>query len=45
MNVGFLVTVTKFPAPQQVILDELSIESCFPLDDETRATCERLVRP
>jgi transcriptional regulator with XRE-family HTH domain len=43
LSVGFLVTVTKFSAPQQVILDELSIESCFPLDDATRITCERLV--
>lgn len=44
VSVGFLVTVTKFSAPQQVILDELSIESCFPLDDATRATCEALTR-
>jgi hypothetical protein len=41
-SVGFLVTVTKFSAPQQVLLDELSVESCFPLDDATRAVCERL---
>jgi transcriptional regulator with XRE-family HTH domain len=41
-SLGFLVTVTKFSAPQQVLLEELSIESCFPLDDATRATCERL---
>lgn len=45
LHVAFLVTVTKFSAPQQVLLDELSIESCFPLDDRTRATCERLARP
>lgn len=43
MNVRFLVAVTKFSAPQQVALEELSIESCFPLDDATRATCRRLV--
>ena len=43
MNVGFLVAITKFSAPQQVLLEELSIESCFPLDDATRATCHRLV--
>jgi transcriptional regulator with XRE-family HTH domain len=43
MSVGFLVTVTKFSAPQQVMLDELSVESCFPLDDATRSVCERLV--
>ena len=44
LSVGFLVTVTKFSAPQQVLLDELSVESCFPLDDATRTTCERLAR-
>jgi transcriptional regulator with XRE-family HTH domain len=43
-SVGFLVTVTKFSAPQQVILDELTVESCFPLDDATRAQCELLAR-
>ena len=42
-SVGFLVAVTKFSAPQQVLLDELSVESCYPLDDATRATCERLL--
>jgi transcriptional regulator with XRE-family HTH domain len=42
--VGFLVAVTKFSAPQQVMLEELSVESCFPLDDDTRAVCERLAR-
>jgi hypothetical protein len=44
LDVGFLVAATKFSAPQQVLLDELSVESCFPLDDATRATCERLAR-
>jgi transcriptional regulator with XRE-family HTH domain len=44
LQVGFLVTVTKFSAPQQVLLDELSIESCFPLDDATRTTCQALAR-
>lgn len=44
LSVGFLVTVTKFSAPGQVLLDELSVESCFPLDEATRATCERLAK-
>jgi transcriptional regulator with XRE-family HTH domain len=44
LSVGFLVAVTKFSAPQQVLLDELSIESCFPLDEATRVTCEQLAR-
>ena len=39
---SFLVTVTVFSSPRQVTLDELRIESCFPLDDETRALCTRL---
>ncbi len=42
LRVGFLVAVTTFSAPQQVTLDELRIESCFPLDEETRRTCARL---
>ncbi len=40
LRIGFLVTVTVF-SPQQVTLDELRIESCFPLDAETRAICKR----
>lgn len=44
MSLGFLVTITKFSAPQQVLLEELSIESCFPLDEATRINCERLAR-
>jgi hypothetical protein len=42
IRVGFLVAITKLSAPQQVLLDELSIESCFPLDEATRETCKRL---
>lgn len=42
LKVGFLVTVTTFSGPRQVTLDELRIESCFPIDAETRLVCERL---
>jgi transcriptional regulator with XRE-family HTH domain len=42
LRVAFLVTVTVFSAPQQIAFDELRIESCFPLDEETRAACIRL---
>jgi len=42
LKVGFLVTVTTFSGPCDVTLDELRIESCFPLDPATRAACERL---
>jgi transcriptional regulator with XRE-family HTH domain len=39
---GFLTTLTSFSAPQDVTLDELRIESYFPLDDATAQLCERL---
>jgi transcriptional regulator with XRE-family HTH domain len=42
LRAAFLVTVTVFSIPRQVALDELRIESCFPLDAETRALCARL---
>lgn len=41
LRVGFLIAMTVFTAPQQVTLDEIKIESCFPLDQETRDTCQR----
>jgi len=42
VEVGFLITATVFSAPQQVTLDELLIESSFPLDAATRAVCTRM---
>lgn len=42
LHARFLVAVTTFSTAQQLPLDELRIESCFPLDDETRALCHRL---
>ncbi|MDD2926697.1 helix-turn-helix domain-containing protein [Rhodoferax sp.] len=42
LALGFLTAVTVFSAPQQVTLDELRIESYFPMDDQTRLACERL---
>jgi hypothetical protein len=42
LELAFLTTVTIFSAPQNVTLDELRIESYFPLDDPTRRACERL---
>lgn len=44
LRVGFLITITIFSAPQQVTLEELRVESCFPLDDDTRRVCERLAK-
>ena len=35
----FMTTVTTFQAPQSVALDELRIESWFPIDDETADMC------
>jgi transcriptional regulator with XRE-family HTH domain len=43
-QIGFLVAATTFTAPQQVELEELRIESCFPLDARTRTLCEQLAR-
>jgi len=42
LELALLTTVTAFSAPQNVTLDELRIESYFPLDEATRAACERL---
>lgn len=42
LELGFLTTLTTFNAPQNVTLEELRIESYFPLDDQTARVCERL---
>jgi transcriptional regulator with XRE-family HTH domain len=39
---GFLTTMTVFQAPQNVALEELHIESYFPLDDATEQLCRML---
>jgi hypothetical protein len=41
-ELAFLTTVTVFNAPQNVTLEELRIESYFPLDDETARVCEQV---
>lgn len=41
-RVSFLTTVTTFSAPQNVALEELHLESWFPLDEETAAACAQL---
>jgi transcriptional regulator with XRE-family HTH domain len=43
LELAFLTTMTSFNAPQNVTLEELRIESYFPLDDATTRACERLV--
>lgn len=44
LELAFLTTVTVFNAPQNVTLDELRIESYFPLDEATARACERLMQ-
>jgi transcriptional regulator with XRE-family HTH domain len=42
LTLSFLTTLTTFNAPGDVTLEELRIESYFPLDEATARTCERL---
>jgi hypothetical protein len=42
LELAFLTTMTSFNAPQNVTLEELRIESYFPLDEATARTCERM---
>lgn len=42
LALGFMTTVTTFAASRFVTLEELRIESYFPLDAATRETCEQL---
>ncbi len=39
LKLSFLTTLTVFNAPQNVTLEELRLESYFPLDDETARSC------
>jgi transcriptional regulator with XRE-family HTH domain len=41
-ELSFLATTTVFNAPQSVTLDELRIESYFPLDEVTSTACARM---
>jgi transcriptional regulator with XRE-family HTH domain len=42
LELAFLTTITVFSAPQNVTVDELRIESYFPLDEATRRACAAL---
>jgi hypothetical protein len=42
VELAFLTTLTVFSGPRNVTLEELHIESFFPLDDATARTCEAL---
>lgn len=41
LRTGFMTTLTTFSAPGVVTLEELRIESYFPLDTPTQQACER----
>jgi transcriptional regulator with XRE-family HTH domain len=46
LAMNFMTTVTSFSAPRLVTLEELRIESCFPMDSATQEICARIaVRP
>jgi hypothetical protein len=40
VKLGFLTTLTAFTSPGTVSLEELRVESYFPLDEVTREQCE-----
>jgi transcriptional regulator with XRE-family HTH domain len=42
MRLEFLTTLTVFNAPRDVTLEELKLESYFPVDPETEAICRQL---
>jgi hypothetical protein len=42
LEVAFLTTLTVFNAPQNVTLEEIAIESYFPLDEATDRVCRRI---
>jgi hypothetical protein len=42
MKMNFMTTLTTFAAPRMVTLEELRVESYFPLDRGTRQACERI---
>ena len=43
LSLKFLTTITEFNAPQNVTLEELRIESYFPVDEQTRELWEQLL--
>ena len=42
VDLRFLTTITAFQAPQHVAVERLRIETWFPVDEVTAATCRRL---
>lgn len=41
-QLSFFSTITTFGTPRDVTLDEMHIESCFPMDEATAECCRRL---
>ena len=44
LRLQFFTVVTAFSAPQQITLEELRIESYFPLDEATQIACEEMAQ-
>ncbi|GGA23944.1 transcriptional regulator [Dyella nitratireducens] len=42
-QLSFFSTITTFGTPRDVTIDEMHIESCFPMDEETAEFCRKLV--
>lgn len=42
VELRFFSTITTFAMPRDITLDELHIECCFPVDEDTAAFCRRL---
>lgn len=42
VELRFFSTITTFAAPRDITLDELYIECCFPMDEETARYCREL---
>lgn len=42
LTLGFMTTLTAFASPGNVLLDELRLESYFPLNEATQVACEQL---
>jgi transcriptional regulator with XRE-family HTH domain len=42
VKLSFFSTMTTFGTPRDVTLDELHIESCFPVDEQTAEFCRKL---
>jgi transcriptional regulator with XRE-family HTH domain len=42
LSLRFMMVVTAFAAPQQITLEEMRVESYFPVDEASRLACEKL---